>query len=231
MSALSSKNAPLSFLGKPFSRTGKYVHVASREALGVFVECGFKRRRASTACTAGFLMPGSAEGTEKVSIIQCTCCDLRLVGTLCSVSKALFLLPADVVCGRCRYWWWCRRCAAFMCQITPISQANANQRSGRAGRTGEGFCYRLYTNRQFEEELLATQIPEIQVRRAPPLNTVSLSQIGQKVHRCVIVIMHDSSAWSWWADCIFTRGAGWVGVLSSSLLFGQLCVFPAHGLG
>ncbi|CAN0002973.1 unnamed protein product, partial [Laminaria digitata] len=47
-------------------------------------------------------------------------------------------------------------------QVTPISQANANQRSGRAGRTGEGFCYRLYSNRQFEEELLSMQIPEIQ---------------------------------------------------------------------
>ena len=30
-------------------------------------------------------------------------------------------------------------------QITPISQANANQRSGRAGRTGPGQCYRLYS--------------------------------------------------------------------------------------
>lgn len=30
-------------------------------------------------------------------------------------------------------------------QVTPISQANANQRSGRAGRTGPGTCYRLYT--------------------------------------------------------------------------------------
>lgn len=30
-------------------------------------------------------------------------------------------------------------------QITPISQANANQRSGRAGRTGPGICYRLYS--------------------------------------------------------------------------------------
>jgi len=30
-------------------------------------------------------------------------------------------------------------------QITPISQANANQRSGRAGRTGPGHCYRLYS--------------------------------------------------------------------------------------
>ncbi len=47
-------------------------------------------------------------------------------------------------------------------QIFPISQANANQRSGRAGRTGPGTCYRLYTERQYREELLATTVPEIQ---------------------------------------------------------------------
>ncbi|CAM9109384.1 unnamed protein product [Ectocarpus fasciculatus] len=47
-------------------------------------------------------------------------------------------------------------------QITPESQANANQRAGRAGRTGPGFCYRLYTERQFAVELLAEQVPEIQ---------------------------------------------------------------------
>jgi HrpA-like RNA helicase len=29
-------------------------------------------------------------------------------------------------------------------QITPISQANANQRKGRAGRTGPGQCYRTF---------------------------------------------------------------------------------------
>ena len=28
-------------------------------------------------------------------------------------------------------------------QITPISQANANQRTGRAGRTGSGYLYLL----------------------------------------------------------------------------------------
>ena len=47
-------------------------------------------------------------------------------------------------------------------QIFPVSQANANQRSGRAGRTGPGTCYRLYTERQFREELLASSVPEIQ---------------------------------------------------------------------
>jgi pre-mRNA-splicing factor ATP-dependent RNA helicase DHX38/PRP16 len=47
-------------------------------------------------------------------------------------------------------------------QITPISQANANQRSGRAGRTGPGVCYRMYTDNIFRTELLESNIPEIQ---------------------------------------------------------------------
>ncbi|KAI9915975.1 hypothetical protein PsorP6_007716 [Peronosclerospora sorghi] len=47
-------------------------------------------------------------------------------------------------------------------QVTPISQQNANQRAGRAGRTGPGVAYRLYTERQFVNELLEAQIPEIQ---------------------------------------------------------------------
>ncbi|XP_069988555.1 pre-mRNA-splicing factor ATP-dependent RNA helicase PRP16 isoform X2 [Penaeus vannamei] len=47
-------------------------------------------------------------------------------------------------------------------QVYPVSQANANQRMGRAGRTGPGMCYRLYTERQYKDELLATTVPEIQ---------------------------------------------------------------------
>jgi len=47
-------------------------------------------------------------------------------------------------------------------QIFPISQANANQRSGRAGRTGPGQAYRLYTRSQYKDELLMTSVPEIQ---------------------------------------------------------------------
>ena len=46
--------------------------------------------------------------------------------------------------------------------MTPISQANAGQRAGRAGRTGPGQCYRLYTESAFNRELLPMSIPEIQ---------------------------------------------------------------------
>ncbi|VDM39928.1 unnamed protein product [Toxocara canis] len=58
-------------------------------------------------------------------------------------------------------------------QVFPISQASANQRAGRAGRTGPGQCFRLYTERQFkklvlirsailQEEMLVATVPEIQ---------------------------------------------------------------------
>jgi ATP-dependent RNA helicase DHX8/PRP22 len=47
-------------------------------------------------------------------------------------------------------------------QVTPISQAQAKQRAGRAGRTGPGKCYRLYTEQAFQTEMLPTTIPEIQ---------------------------------------------------------------------
>jgi len=46
--------------------------------------------------------------------------------------------------------------------ITPIAQANARQRAGRAGRTGPGKCYRLYTEAAYRNEMLATAVPEIQ---------------------------------------------------------------------
>src|SRR5277367_2940217 len=57
-------------------------------------------------------------------------------------------------------------------QITPISQANAKQRSGRAGRTGPGKSYHLYTEMAFRDEFYIQTIPEIQ--RTNLANTVLL---------------------------------------------------------
>ena len=46
--------------------------------------------------------------------------------------------------------------------MTPISQAAANQRSGRAGRTAPGKCFRLFTAWSFKNELEENTVPEIQ---------------------------------------------------------------------
>ncbi|KAK9464417.1 putative ATP-dependent rna helicase dhx8 [Lipomyces arxii] len=46
--------------------------------------------------------------------------------------------------------------------VLPISQAQARQRAGRAGRTGPGKCYRLYTESAYETEMQPSTVPEIQ---------------------------------------------------------------------
>eukprot|EP01087_Luapelamoeba_hula_P023884 TRINITY_DN8905_c0_g1_i1.p1 TRINITY_DN8905_c0_g1~~TRINITY_DN8905_c0_g1_i1.p1 ORF type:complete len:1059 (-),score=225.88 TRINITY_DN8905_c0_g1_i1:78-3254(-) len=46
--------------------------------------------------------------------------------------------------------------------VTPISKASAEQRSGRAGRTQPGKCFRLYTAWAYNHELDEMTIPEIQ---------------------------------------------------------------------
>lgn len=43
-----------------------------------------------------------------------------------------------------------------------VFQASARQRAGRAGRTGPGKCYRLYTESAYKQEMLASSVPEIQ---------------------------------------------------------------------
>lgn len=45
--------------------------------------------------------------------------------------------------------------------VTKISKASAKQRAGRAGRTGPGKCFRLYTETSFQKELLENTHPEI----------------------------------------------------------------------
>ncbi|CAB3409218.1 unnamed protein product [Caenorhabditis bovis] len=46
--------------------------------------------------------------------------------------------------------------------VVTISKAAANQRAGRAGRTGPGKCFRLYTAWAYKHELEEQPIPEIQ---------------------------------------------------------------------
>ena len=47
-------------------------------------------------------------------------------------------------------------------EVVPISRASADQRKGRAGRTQEGKCIRLYTEEAYLKEMQETSVPEIQ---------------------------------------------------------------------
>ncbi|KAK9768112.1 DEAH-box ATP-dependent RNA helicase prp22 [Basidiobolus ranarum] len=67
--------------------------------------------------------------------------------------------------------------------VTPISQAQAKQRSGRAGRTGPGKCYRLYTEAAFRNEMLPSSIPEIQrTNLAHTVLTLKAMGINDLIH-------------------------------------------------
>lgn len=48
-----------------------------------------------------------------------------------------------------------------MCDHLSLLQASAHQRSGRAGRTRPGKCFRLYTESSFKKDLQEQTYPEI----------------------------------------------------------------------
>lgn len=75
-------------------------------------------------------------------------------------------------CGYCKLKVYNPRIGMDALQIYPVSQANARQRAGRAGRTGPGKAFCLYTQRQYQHELLSSTVPEIQ--RTNLANTVLL---------------------------------------------------------
>mmetsp|Transcript_9781 Transcript_9781/g.25096 ORF Transcript_9781/g.25096 Transcript_9781/m.25096 type:complete len:249 (-) Transcript_9781:119-865(-) len=65
-------------------------------------------------------------------------------------------------CGYCKFKVYNPRMGMDSLTVFPLSQAAANQRSGRAGRTGPGKCYRMFTDYAYKHELLVQSVPEIQ---------------------------------------------------------------------
>lgn len=62
--------------------------------------------------------------------------------------------------------------------ISWISKAAANQRAGRAGRTGPGHCYRLYSSSMFSRQMDDFALPEVLTR---PLEDVVLAMKSMKI--------------------------------------------------
>lgn len=82
----------------------------------------------------------------------------NIAETSLTVDGIMFVVDA----GYCKLKVYNPRIGMDALQVFPISQANANQRSGRAGRTGAGQCYRLYTQSAYKNEMLKSTVPEIQ---------------------------------------------------------------------
>ncbi|VUC22676.1 unnamed protein product [Clonostachys rosea] len=64
-------------------------------------------------------------------------------------------------CGRSKERHYDRLTGVQSYEIGWISKASANQRSGRAGRTGPGHCYRLYSSAVYERDFVEFSDPEL----------------------------------------------------------------------
>ncbi|KAG5981623.1 hypothetical protein E4U55_002735 [Claviceps digitariae] len=64
-------------------------------------------------------------------------------------------------CGRSKERQYDRRSGVQSYEIGWISKASASQRSGRAGRTGPGHCYRLYSSAVYERDFQPFADPEL----------------------------------------------------------------------
>ena len=82
----------------------------------------------------------------------------NIAETSLTVDGIMYVIDA----GYCKLKVYNPRIGMDALQVFPVSQANANQRAGRAGRTGPGQCFRLYTERNYREEMLKSNVPEIQ---------------------------------------------------------------------
>ncbi|KAE8349323.1 P-loop containing nucleoside triphosphate hydrolase protein [Aspergillus coremiiformis] len=67
-------------------------------------------------------------------------------------------------------------------QVNWISKASANQRAGRAGRTGPGHCYRLYSSAVYENEFAQYTDPEI---LRTPIEGVVLQMKSMGLHNVI----------------------------------------------
>lgn len=67
-------------------------------------------------------------------------------------------------------------------EIGWISKASADQRSGRAGRTGPGHCYRLYSSAVFERDFEQFSRPEI---LRMPVESIVLQMKSMAIHNIV----------------------------------------------
>ena len=74
--------------------------------------------------------------------------------------------------------------------VSPISKASAQQRSGRAGRTRPGKCFRLYTEQDFIKELEEQTHPEI-LKSNLSSTVLVLMKLGIRVRFSCGIALHS----------------------------------------
>lgn len=90
--------------------------------------------------------------------------DARLIVLATNVAETSLTIPGIRYvfdCGRAKDKKYDQATGVQSFEIGWISKASASQRAGRAGRTGPGHCYRLYSSAVFERDFAEHAQPEI----------------------------------------------------------------------
>lgn len=90
-------------------------------------------------------------GTRKVVIAT------NIAETSITIDGVVYVVD----CGLCKQDYYNPRAMVEELRVVPTSQASATQRTGRAGRTQRGECFRLFTVYTFKNELPPETVPEI----------------------------------------------------------------------
>ncbi|KAL5339684.1 P-loop containing nucleoside triphosphate hydrolase protein [Aspergillus crustosus] len=109
----------------------------------------------------------------------------RLIVLATNVAETSLTIPGIRYvfdCGRAKEKQYDLETGVQKFQIDWISKASANQRAGRAGRTGPGHCYRMYSSAIYEGEFAEYTDPEI---LRTPIEGVVLQMKGMGLHNVI----------------------------------------------
>jgi ATP-dependent RNA helicase DHX8/PRP22 len=124
------------------------------------------RRQVSTPLPDLMVLPLTATMPQEVQskVFEATppgCRKVVLATNVAETSITITNLYYVIDSGYCKQNIFDAKHGVDQLKVVPVSQAQAKQRSGRAGRIGPGKCYRMYTEQQFTEEMVPETIPDI----------------------------------------------------------------------
>ena len=109
----------------------------------------------------------------------------RLCVVATNVAETSLTIPGVryvVDCGRSKERKFDETTGVQSFEIDWISKASADQRSGRAGRTGPGHCYRLYSSAVYERDFEQFSKPEI---LRMPVESIVLQMKSMAIHNII----------------------------------------------
>lgn len=122
---------------------------------------------------------------EQMKVFQKPPAGSRLCVVATNVAETSLTIPSVryvVDCGRSKERKYNEENGVQSFEIDWVSKASANQRSGRAGRTGPGHCYRLYSSAVFERDFNQFSRPEI---LRMPVESVVLQMKSMAIHNII----------------------------------------------